>query len=819
MKRMSLDDGWAYRPKTSPFLELAGVATPWTEVTLPHDALIGTGRGPALGDAAVAFHPGGVFEYRREFTPAAEQAGKRLVLEFEGVYRSAMVYVNGRFAAQRPYGYSQFAVELSALLRADSVNEIRVEATSRSDSRWYTGAGIYRSVHLLIGDDLHVERDGVAVTTPDVSDSSATVVIETSVTSRGEGPRAGVLRTELLDPDGELVAADDLVFTVSPGSTTTSRQRLYIADPRLWSPDTPWLYTCRTAVLAVDGEMPIDEEMTTFGIRTLALDRANGLRINGQTVLLRGTCVHHDNGVLGAATLPRAEERRVEILKAAGFNAIRSAHQPMSRAMLDACDRLGMVVMDEAFDMWTSSKTDDDYAQFFPTWWEADIEAMVRKARNHPSVVFYCIGNEIPEMGTEEGAAWSRRLAEKVRSVDPTRYVTCAVNGILAAGNDLFAALGVDVSNAGGADEGAGVNTMLSQMFEWMPFLMQQEVVGTKTAESFATLDVAGYNYLESRYELDGDRYPNRIIVGTETWPSEVDRLWRQVKELPHVLGDFTWTGWDYLGETGVGRVGYEGDAEVSESIGLMGGYPWRVAWVGDIDITGHRRPASYYREIVFGLRTSPFIAVQRPEHAGRSIVHKTPWAWTDSVDSWSWPGFEGKPVRVEVYADADEVKLLVGDELVGRLPAGEANRFRADFDTVYRPGELVAVAYRAGEEVGRSSLRTAQHPVTLVAAADRTSLRADGMDAAFLKISLVDAAGTVHLLEDREITVSIDGPAALAGLGSGDPRSDENFTADRCTTFDGRALAVVRPLAAGDIRVEISAPGCAPVQITLTAA
>lgn len=820
MIRTPFDDGWSYRPKTSPFLELAGATVRWTEVTVPHDALIGTRRGPDRGDAASAFYAGGVFEYRKRLHLTPQQRGRRVALEFEGVYRGAMVYVNGHFAGQRPYGYSHFTVELTDLLDQHGPNEIRVEATAHADSRWYTGAGIYRPTHLLVGDRLHVEPDGVVIRTPDVTPELASVVVETSLTSRDPRPAAGRLRTQLLDGAGHVVAQDELDVTAPPGQTVRVRQRLLVANPLRWSVDTPHLYTCRTSVLTraePAEETLLDEETTSFGIRTLSLDRMNGLRVNGETVLLRGTCVHHDNGVLGAATFARAEERRIELLKEAGFNAVRSAHQPMSRAMLDACDRLGVLVMDEAFDMWTSSKSDDDYARDFPVWWQADVEAMVRKAINHPSVVLYCIGNEIPEMGTAEGAAWARRLADAVRTLDGTRYVTCAVNGLLAAGPELFAELGVD-SSAAPADDGVGVNTLLSQMADWTPFLMQQEIVARRTQEAFAALDVAGYNYLESRYDMDGERYPNRIIVGTETWPGQIDRLWRQVQDLPYLLGDFTWTGWDYLGEVGVGRVGYADDPEVTDDVGLMAGYPWRVAWVGDIDITGHRRPASYYREIVFGLRTEPFIAVQRPQHATRTVVHKTPWAWSDSIDSWSWSGFEGLPVRVEVYANADEVELLVDGAPVGRAPAGEAARFRAEFDTVFSPGELTAVAYRDGRAVGRSTLRTARGAVRLEAVADRSDLSAAGSDLSFVSIRLVDEHGTVHQLQDREVQVTVTGAGTLAGLGSADPRSEEDFTESRCRTFDGRALAVVRTTGAGVVELSVTAAECEPVRLWLTA-
>ncbi len=389
-----------------------------------------------------------------------------------------------------------------------------------------------------------------------------------------------------------------------------------MVDPARWGPDDPNLYSCRVT-LGVGDEV-VDDDRTTFGIRTLALDARHGLRVNGEPVLLRGACVHHDNGPIGAATIGRAEERRVELLKAAGFNAIRSAHNPLSPAMLDACDRLGMLVMDETFDIWAQTKTADDYALRFEDCWEADVEAMVRKDVNHPSVVLYSIGNEIPDGSTATGLQRSRALAEKVRALDPTRYVTQAVTGMLVAGSAIIQEIGA-IAAAHNVDEETGVNTAALNLGELMDQAMTAPVVGEKTEEAFAHLDVAGYNYMYTRFEVDGAAYPNRVIVATETHPTTVDRGWAGVTDHPQVIGDFTWTGWDYLGEAGIGRTAY---GEAVGGLGMSafhGDFPWAVAGCGDLDITGHRRPQSYYREIVFGLRTDPYVAVLRPEHHGQA--------------------------------------------------------------------------------------------------------------------------------------------------------------------------------------------------------
>ncbi len=464
------------------------------------------------------------------------------------------------------------------------------------------------------------------------------------------------------------------------------------------------MYCCSTATDV------LDEESTTFGIRTLALDPERGLRINGEPVLLRGACVHHDNGVIGAATIDRAEERRVELLRAAGFNAIRSAHHPMSKAMLAACDRVGMLVMDETFDMWLQTKSDDDYALRFADWWEADVEAMVRKDVNHPSVILYSIGNEVPDGSTPVGVQLARAQADKVRALDDTRFVTQAVTGMLIAGPELFDEIR-DAATATGVNEETEVNTAATNLGDIMGMAMLSPVVTAKTTEAFSHLDVAGYNYMATRFEPDGDRFPQRVIVSTESHPPSIDRDWAAVLRHPYVIGDFTWTGWDYLGEAGVGRTEYGDERAALGMSAFLGEYPWRAAWCADLDITGHRLPQSYYREIVFGLRTDPYVAVRRPEHHGRTVVHQSPWAWNDVVSSWSWAGHEGAPVTVEVYADADEVELLLDGRSLGRGPAGAANRFRAEFETTYEPGVLEAVAWRDGKEVGRTSLRSAAGP------------------------------------------------------------------------------------------------------------
>ncbi|GAA0998569.1 glycoside hydrolase family 2 TIM barrel-domain containing protein [Acrocarpospora macrocephala] len=815
MSRSPFNCGWQFREKFNAFAELGRVTIPYQDVALPHDAMIGRGRDPQLHlGAGTAYFPGGAYEYRKTFDVPEGVAGKRVVFEFEGIYRDAMIHVNGDYAGQRPYGYSRFLIDATDFVKPGRENEIHVDARNHGDGRWYTGAGIYRDVWMHVLEPVHFGIDGIRIRTPDIESARAIAEVEITVVNDSAALRTVDVRSEIADPAGQVVASGSARVTVLAGESAVTRHRLYVPSPALWNVDTPQLYTCRTELRDQD-EQQLETRTTTFGIRRLQLDPKAGLRINGETVKLRGACVHHDNGILGAATVSAAEERRVRILKKAGFNAIRSAHQPISPAMLDACDRLGVLVLDEAFDVWTQDKTNFGYAFDFPEWWERDLEAMVAKDFNHPSVIMYSIGNEIPETGTPIGGVWGRKLAEKVRSLDDTRYVTNAVNGMLAVMPDVMAMM-QQHSDAPQAEsdstDAPGINTLMADVGDFMNMIGSSEPVTQKTAESFGVLDIAGMNYLESRYETDRDLFPNRIILGTETFPTRIDRNWQLVLRNDHVIGDFTWTGWDYLGEVGIGRARYP-DGE-QPGAAFSGDYPWLTAWCGDIDITGHRRPVSYYRQIVFGLRSEPYISVQRPEHHGQT-VELGPWTWSDSVSSWSWDGFEGKPITVEVYSDADEVELFVNGRSAGRQLAGPDHRFRCEFDTIYEPGTVEAVAYRDGRDSGRFSLTSAAGPVRLSAIADRPAVRADLSDAAFVDIVLVDGAGN-SFAADRDVTVEVDGPGILMGLGSANPATEEGFGASTHRTFDGRALAIVRPTGPGGVRVTVTSKGCEPVELLI---
>lgn len=822
--RSSFNAGWGVRPKASPFAELRGPNNSPEPVTLPHDAVIGTRRDPS-GPHSTGYFPGGVWEYSKSFDAPAEWRDKRVALQFEGVYRDAMVYVNDDIAASEPNGYMEFTVDLDPFLRFGRENNIKVHCRANDDSRWYSGAGIYRPVHLWVKNPVHLVIDGVWVTTPEIDDHGA--VIEVAAEMHNDTAHTVTVRLacDIHDSAGETVASGDIPVTLRPHTTVVARQKLAVSNPDRWSPDQPHLYSCTTSV--VEDGVELDQEVTVFGIRSLQLDPGHGLRINGETIKLRGACVHHDNGPIGAATIGRAEERRVEILKAAGFNALRSAHNPMSRAMLDACDRHGVIVMDETWDMWTENKKDLDYALRFEDRWPTDVATMVRKDRNHPSVVLYSTGNEIPEVGSPLGAARAREIAELVRSLDPHRYVTTGVQPMLAIRRlisqipDLLGELSSDEATDASTlptveeTDSQGVNTQMVAWAKAKDRLLTVPLIAEGTEEVCASLDVVGYNYVSNRYLIDHELFPNRVIVGSETNVVDLGRDWPIICAHPHLVGDFTWTGWEYLGEVGIGRVGYDDEDQVEpEYFGIVAPYPWLVSHTGDIHITGVRRPASYYREIVFGLRQEPFIAVQRLENAHKQVVYSSPWSWSDTADSWTWDGYEGTAADVEVYSGAEEVELVLNGQSLGRQPIEE---FRTKFTAPYEPGELVAIAYADGTETARSSLRTASGPLRLVAEPDRAEIAATDADLAYVAVRLTDADGVVHTGANRPVEVSVQGPAVVQGFASADHQSTEPFGSTSCTTYDGQALVVIRPTGPGVVDLTFTADGLDPATCRLT--
>lgn len=596
MLRTLFNDGWFVKRENGKH----GGYTPEEAVTLPHDGMISTIRQKdAWNGTKKAFFENGVWEYRKEFEVSEQWAGKKIYLEFEGVYMQALVYVNGCYVGKHTYGYTEFSFEISSLLKPGVKNEIKVIARTGDDSRWYSGSGIYRNVNLMIADPVHIKNNGVFISTPSVEINTAQILIITELLNENTDMTAALrVVHEIRKSDGELIAQASVPITLAAGKTGKTRQRLNIDNPVLWDTEHPALYDCTTKVFA--GEQILDTSEDRFGIRSLAVDSKRGFLLNGKPINLRGACIHHDNGVIGARTFASAEMRKIKRLKEAGFNAVRMAHHPAGRALLFACDEVGMLVMDETFDMWRKQKSSQDYGLYFEQEWEKDVEAMVRKDYNHPSVVIFSIGNEIPDPENAVDAAAGRQIVEKIQSIDTTRFTTNGVNGIL-----LFMNAAPPVMEAGEPGQEAEhpeestsqeINETMASMDEMIRMAINMPFMDAAIEEVCSQVDIAGYNYMADRYETDQKKYPNRVIVGTETYPKDIYRNWKLVKQLPNVIGDFTWTGWDYLGETGIGKVTYDEDMNASE--GFYGEYPYITAHCGDIDITGRRLPVSYYRGI-----------------------------------------------------------------------------------------------------------------------------------------------------------------------------------------------------------------------------
>lgn len=744
MIKTSFNDNWTYKGQT---------------VTLPHDAMLHEARDPnAKSGSAGAFFPDGEYVYEKTFPrPEAEH----VLLQFEGVYKNAVVFINGKEAGGAAYGYIPFFVNADEYL-VDGENTIRVECSVRHpDSRWYTGSGIYRPVWLWEGPKDSIEPESVKI---------STVSYEPTVI-RVQSPKA--VRVEIGEISGE---GTDFKLTI-PGA-------------KLWSESTPYLYTAKVSNGA-------DFEELCFGIRKVEWSN-KGLFINGRETLLRGGCVHHDSGILGAATYDESEWRRVRKLKEAGFNAIRSSHNPSSRAMLEACDALGVYVMDEGWDMWFHHKTKYDYAENWRENHMSDLAAMVSRDFNHPSVIFYSIGNEVSEPAKAEGLKAISEMADYLRETDPNRAVTGGFNLMIisraANGNGIYdeSGEGRDESNE------KKMQGMNSTMFNMITSLVgsgmnksaNSKKVDAITAPGLSLLDVCGYNYASGRYPLEGKAHPERVLFGSETFPHTIAQNWAMVKKYPYLVGDFMWTAWDYLGEAGIGAWAYTPDGK-----GFSKPYPWLLADTGAMDILGNPNGELFWAAAVWGTLDQPAICVQP---LGRSVKPaKAAWRGTNALPSWSWQGCEGERATVEVYFDAARVELFINGNKTGSAKVKDC---RAIFKVKYVPGRVEAVAYdTAGRELGRSELRSAVGSLSLNIKPEKTAVKPS--EIVYVPVTIEGENGIVEANADRRLTVSVEG-GELLGFGSADPRTEERFDAGEYTTFYGRALAVIRAGAAGTVTV-----------------
>lgn len=770
------------------------------KVSLPHDASIREMRedGEILGSGNGYFKEENC-NYTKDFELSLEDQDKVVWLEFEGVYQNAFVYVNNAYVGKHPYGYSNFYLDITKFVTFDKTNHIQVVVKNGVPSgRWYTGGGIYRDVKLMTSDRLHFIPEGIHLSTAELDESLAVIQADAVIEYTGVGMKDVLLTIELLDDKGEIAASAKKPFTIFEHSRDTYRLRLELQRPKLWDLIEPNLYTYR-AFLS-DGASA-DEETGTFGIRKLSLDTKNGLRLNGKTIKLRGGCIHHDDGIVGAAVFSDSAKRKVKRLKEAGYNAIRSSHYPMSRAMLSECDSQGMLVMDELTDVWTNSKVDFDYGMHFSEWWEEDVTNMVNKDFNHPCVIMYSIGNEIPQTGNKIDNAWGKKIADKIHQLDPTRYTTNSINFMLSI-MDRVGEFSKQMEQA--PTDAVEINSFMNDHVGFLRMLSNSDMASMATQEAFSQVEISGYNYASGRYEADGIRYPERIIVGSETNPGDLFDNWELVKKLPYVIGDFSWTAWEYLGESGIGKWSYGETAAT-----FYCPYPWKMAYCADFNLIGDRRPVSYWREIIWGLRKEPYIAVSPPMHYGEKC-NLSSWGFTDGIHSWTWDGFEGKPIRVEVYADGDEVELLLNGSIVSRKVLGDPKKGIAVFDIIYQPGKLEAVSYQNKTLISRHVLTTSGNEVSLHMQAYKKYLTAGECDLCYIEISLLDNVGNLNMQQIKDISISVEGAAVLEGYGSADPQSEENYFDTKAKSFEGRLLAAIRSTnESGLITITIHADGC----------
>jgi hypothetical protein len=774
MKKIDFNTEWRFKEQGKSETQM---------ITLPHDAMLAAKRdSKSEGGSAIGYFTGGIYIYEKTFFVPEEWKEKNTCFEFEGVYRKSRVYLNDKEAGGRPYGYSTFTVETEGFLEYGKENQIRVivDNSELPNCRWYSGSGIYRPVSMIIGNKTHIEWNGVKITT--ISYNPAKILVE-SFTNGGE------VSVEILE--GENVVAK------GTGKST----QLEIPNARLWSETTPELYTCRVT-LTENGEV-VDEVEETVGIRKVEWNN-KGLFINGQQTLLRGGCIHHDNGVLGACGYAKAEERRIRIIKEAGFNSIRISHNPATKSMLSACDRYGIYVIDETFDQWYMHKNKYDYASDFDEWYLKDTKAMVDKDFNHPSVIMYSIGNEVSEPYEAKGIKVAKEMIEYIHGMDKNRAVTAGINLMLISSASKGKGIYKDAENGNSplSDNGKKKKEKASGSTF---FNMMAAVIGTgmnKAANSKAAdlvttpvldaLDIAGYNYASGRYKMEGKKHPNRVIVGSETFPQDIAKNWEMVKKYPYLIGDYMWTAWDYLGEAGIGGWAYDGTPMMKKP------YPWLLADTGAIDILGNIGAESKYASTVWGLEEKPYIGVRPVNHPGVKVM-KSVWRATNAISSWSWNGCEGNKAEIDVFADATTVELLVNGKSLGKKKIKE---FKTGYKTKYTPGTLTAIAYDiTGKEISRNELKSASSDLKIHIAPEDVRVKVGEL--VFIPIAITDKNNTVECNQDQKLRVTVLG-GELLGFGSARPSTRESYLSNTFRTYYGRALAVVRANKIGSMEIKV---------------
>lgn len=751
----------------------------WRKVDLPHDwsiedlsgSLFEGALGPfykgSIGKNATAFTVGGTAWYRKQFVLDKSTVGKKVYIQFDGVYMNSDVWVNGHHLGNHPNGYTSFNYDMTAFLNpGGQPNVIAVCVKNEGDnSRWYSGSGIYRHVWLSIVNPTHIENWGVQVISSKVSQQSADVHITTSITKETNSTIPYELTTKIYSSSGKLVATDNSQVA-DKGKID---QRIVVKNPDLWNIETPTLYKAKI-VLKHKGKI-IDEYIQSFGIRSIKFSAETGFTLNGKSLKIKGGCIHHDNGPLGAAVIDRAEERKIELLKKSGYNAVRLSHNPFSPELLDACDRLGILVMNESFDMWNKNKTPHDYALYFKEWGIRDLESIILRDRNHPSIIMWSIGNEIPEVIDSTGYKTAWELANTVRKLDSSRAVTNAVPFYLA----------------------------ITKGKNW-----------DMTAPAFASLDVSGYNYTMNKYESDHKKYPNRIMVATEYFPPKALENWNAVEKNDFVIGAFSWAAMDYLGEAGIGLARLksieENGAGFLETF-MSPQWPIFNSYTGELDLIGNKKAASFYLDVVW--RNSLIeTVVHRPIPEGKKELPGF-YGFPDELKCWTWPGHENELLEVRVFTRSPKVKLELNGKIIAEQTISEGS-ITAKFKVPYTSGKLVARCYEGDKEIASETLATAGKPAAVRLRADRQIIKADKNDLAYIAVEIVDGNGNVvPSSDDVLVKYKISGQGSIIGVGNGNPRDMSSFQKPEKKVFQGKGLVIVRPgKKSGKIIVKAEAEG-----------
>lgn len=754
---------------------------PGKKVDLPNDYSITLPRDPNAPDSGSnGYIPGGNGCYTKYFELDSEK--RHYILDIDGAYMCTNVIFNEYEMVMHPHGYTPLLVDLTKRVNFGGMNKLEISTLGLQPStRWYSGAGIYRDVFLWTGGDIRIEPWDIFVKTPDLS---GRVIVECTISADRNAEIS--LKCAVADDAGNTVTEKTVDASVDLGKNSIAFE-LQLDSPKLWDTENPNLYSLHIDI--AEESRVLDSTDMKFGIRTIAVDAVNGFRLNGKQMNLRGGCIHHDHGVLGAADYPAACRRKLKKLQEAGFNALRIAHNPPSLTLLELCDSMGIIVMDEAFDMWRLPKGGTyNYHLWFADWWQRDISYMVLRDRNHPCVICYSIGNEIPESdGASDGGEWTPIMTDEIRKYDDTRFVTSATWQMCPWPSydapEEYKKQFIDKKLR--LDENGHDNS-------W----------AERTREYFAPFDICGYNYAYQRYEEHHELFPERVIWGSETHAINFYDSWHSVLRNSYVIGDFTWTAYDNLGEAGTGRACWAREGKI-KGISLAG-YPWRTCYQGDLDLCGFRRPQSYFREAVWQGGSEPRIFTTHPEHFGEDYTG-TGWHWYDVLDTWTFADeYIGKPVKCEVYTDADEIEWIVNGRILGRTAPIKAI---AVCYIPYQPGEITAVAYKNGEECGRSSLHTVKAPSKLTVIPESASLTADNRDLCYFDIYVTDENGDRIPDAKAELECSVDG-GELLGIFSGDPANEDQYGSNKCHTFEGRAVAIVRASTPGRVSVNINSSG-----------